>query len=191
MQQIKREEHAVVLDFLPQGKSGEARKEPVAQVLGETYFTLLEVVAKPGVSLSVGERVYIGREVRDKIDHIRGRILFHELTSAGQRECDAQIRKLVASREQEFVGFLNRADALNIRVHTLELLPSVGKRHLEALLQAREQKPFASFADLRERVPSFGRVEEIFVQRIVEELAGDSKYYLFTKAPARDHERRW
>ena len=189
---FKREETAVVLDFLPQGKSGEARKEPVGQVLGEEYFTLLEVVAKPGVKLSPGEQTYIGREERDKIDHIRGRILFHDLTSAAQRECESQVRRIVLAREAAFVNFLNRSDALNIRVHTLELLPSIGKRHLESILAAREQKPFENFADVRTRVSSIGHVEDIFVSRIIEELAGDSKYYLFTKAPARDHdERRW
>lgn len=186
---FKREEYAIVLDFLPQGKSGEARKEPLAQVLGESYFTLLEVIAKPGVTLKAGERVYIGKEVRDKVDHIRGRITFFELTAQAQRECVEQVRKLVLAKEQEFINFLNRADALNIRVHTLELLPTIGKKHLKALLQAREEKPFASFKDVRERVHGIGHVEEIFVQRIVEELRGESKYYLFTKAPARERER--
>ncbi len=186
---LRREENAVVLDFLPSGKSGEAKREPVAQILGDTYFTLLEVVAKAGTTLAPGEKVYIGKEVRDKIDYIKGRVTFLDLTSQAQRACEEQVKALVLAREAEFIGFLNRADALNIRVHTLEMLPSIGKRHLMAILSARELKPFASFVDVRERVSGIGHIEDIFVNRIIEELRGDSKYYLFTKAPSREHER--
>lgn len=185
---LKKEEQAVVLDFLPQGKAGEARREPVAQVLGTTYFTLLEVVSKPGISLSRGEKVYIGKGVRDHVDHIKGRISFNELTASSRDKCQQEVRSLVETREAEFVGFLNRAGALNIRVHTLELLPSIGKKHLQALLNAREQKPFTGFADVHERVSSIGRIEDIFVERIVLELKGDEKYFLFAKAPSREFE---
>lgn len=189
---LKREENAIVLDFLPAGRSSDANKEPLAQVLGDTYFTLLEVVLKQGVAVSPGERVYIGRDARDKVDHIRGRIVYNDLTSSSQREAEAQIRNLIAVREQELVTFLNRAGAINIRAHSLELLPSIGKKHLEAIINAREEKPFVSFEDVKARVPSIGNVSEIFVQRILEELKGGSKYYLFTKAPAlREEDRRY
>lgn len=186
----KREEYAVVLDFLANGKSAGASREPIAQVLGETYFTLLEVVVKPGVNLKAGERVYVGRGERTQVDHIRGRITFPQLTTSGQSEAKEQIRKLVAGREADFIGFFNRAGSLNIRTHALELLPSIGKRHLDSIITAREQKPFESFADLHARVPSLGRVEDVFCNRIIEELRGDSKYYLFTKPPAEDERER-
>ncbi|MBI3588623.1 DUF655 domain-containing protein [Candidatus Micrarchaeota archaeon] len=185
---FKREENSLVLDFLPQGLSGEARKEPVAQLIGETYFTLLEAVAKPGANLSLGEKVYIGKGVRDKIENIRGRISLNQLTSRAKSECESQVRALVAAREPELVAFLNRAGPLSIRNHLLELLPTIGKKHLNAIITAREQKPFESFADVRERVAGIGRIEEVFVARILEELKGESKYYLFTKAPARERE---
>ncbi len=181
---LKREENAIVLDFLPSGRSNAARQEPIAQLLGDTYFTLLDVVVKPGVSLSPGERVYIGRDERDKVDHIKGRITFNDLTASAQREAEGEIRNLVAVREQDFVTFLNRAGAINIRAHSLELLPSIGKKNLQSLLDAREAKLFTSFEDVKSRVPGVGNVAEVFVQRIIEELRGESKYYLFTKAPS-------
>lgn len=186
---LKREENAIVLDFLPSGRSSAARHEPLAQVLGDTYFTLLEVVLKPEVSLNPGEHVYIGRDMREKVDHIAGRVLFGGLTSSAQREAEAQVRNLIAVREQEFVTFLNRAGAINIRAHSLELLPSIGKKHLQSILDEREKKPFTSFEDVRSRVPSLGNIAEVFVQRILEELKGEGKYYLFCKAPAREEYR--
>lgn len=186
---LKKEEYAVVLDFLPQGKAGEAKREPVAQILGTTYFTLLEVVSKASVRLSPGEKVYIGKGVRDHVDHIKGRISFNDLTSSAQDRCQQEVRSIIGEREAEFISFLNRAGALNIRVHTLEMLPSIGKKHLMAILNAREQKPFVSFAEVHERVSSIGRIEDIFVERIILELRGNEKYYLFAKGPAREFER--
>ena len=189
---LKKEEYAVVLDFLPQGKAGEAKREPVAQILGTTYFTLLEVVTKPGMAIAPGDKVYIGKGVRDHVDHIKGRIAFNDLTLSAQDKCQKEVRTIVGLREAELVAFLNRTGALNIRVHTLEMLPSIGKKHLMAILNAREQKPFTDFADIHSRVSSIGKIEDIFVERIILELKGEQKYYLFAKAPSRefDHEYR-
>ena len=83
---FKREEKGVVLDFLAQGHAQEAKKEPIAQLIGQEFFTLLEVVLKSGVSVSLGESVYIGRETRDKVDHIKGRITSDALTTGASRE---------------------------------------------------------------------------------------------------------
>ncbi|MFH0835794.1 MAG: DUF655 domain-containing protein [Candidatus Micrarchaeota archaeon] len=182
----RKEEYAIVLDLLPYGHAGEARKEPVAQCLGELYFTLLEVVPKKGVSMEVGERVYIGKDVREKVESIRGRIFFDALTNRAQNECEAAVRKVVGEREEQFVGFINRAGAINIRSHSLEHLPSIGKKHLQELLKERLKKPFESFEDVQKRIAHLGKVNEIFVQRILEELTGKTKYFLFVKAPRRE-----
>ena len=180
----KREEWAIILERLPSGKAGEARGEPIAQVVGESYFTLLEVVPKTGVKLDVGGRIYIGQGEREAVERVRGRITYNELTSSAQRELADAIRKIVKSKEADLVNFINRAGALNIRCHILELLPSIGKKNLGAILEARDKMPFKSFADIRERVPHLGAPEEIFVERIMEELRGPGKYYLFIKAPS-------
>jgi len=185
-----KEEFAVVLDFLPSGRAQEAKKEPMAQVIGETYFTLLEIVAKPDASLSVGERIYIGRDVRDKVDHIKGRVLFADLTPASRRELAPVVRRIVSARESQFVEFLNRAGAINIRAHAIEQLPGIGKKHLEDLLSERDKQKFASFDDVKARIPHIGSVEDVFVNRILEELTGESKYYLFAKAPPSEEEPR-
>ncbi len=187
---FKREEYAIVLDFLPQGHAREAKKEPIAQVIGELHFTLLEVVTKPQSKLSPGERVYIGGGDRQEIDHIKGRILSDALTRGAQNELDNTVRKIVLSREKEFTDFLNRAGAINIRAHVLELLPGIGKKHLLDIVNERNKKPFENFADVHTRVPHMGKTEEVFVQRVLEELKGGSKYYLFVKIPQSEREER-
>ncbi len=187
---FKKEDYAVVLDFLPQGRATDARKEPMAQIIGEQYFTLLEVTFKPNTKASPGDRVYIGRDNRDIVDHIRGRITSDGLTSGATRELAPTIRKIILAREPEFVEFLNKAGAINIRAHVLELLPGVGKKHLLDLINERQKKPFESFADVQTRVPHMIKTEELFVQRVIEELRGGSKYYLFVKIPQSEREER-
>lgn len=180
-----REEYAIVLDFLPYGKAGEAQREPVAQVIGENFFTLLEVVPKADVKLDLGSRVYIGRETREQVDHIRKRVSFNELTSTARQQANTIVRNIVRAREKEFVEFFNRAGPINIRAHTLEQIPSVGKKHLQAILDARDKKAFESFRDIQERVPHLTKVEDIVVERVFQELREETKYYLFTKPPSR------
>ena len=191
MMNAKREENAIVLDYLPYGKSGEAQREPVAQLLGDLQFTLLEAIPKAGLTLSVGEKVYIGRGERDKIAHIRGRVTYQQMTNAAQQELERQIKAIVLLREPEFVQFLNRAGAISIRVHALEQLPSIGKKNLHHLLDERERKPFESFADAHGRLPQLGDVAHIFVERIIRELKGDEKYFLFVKLPSREERERY
>jgi predicted nucleic acid-binding OB-fold protein len=60
------EERAIVLDFLPQGKSSSFKPEPLAIVLGMSFFTLLEVAPKANVSLAPEEEVYIGKMYEKK-----------------------------------------------------------------------------------------------------------------------------
>ncbi len=189
--QQKREENAITLDFLPYGKSSEATKEPIAQVIGDTNFTLLEVVARPGVQLKSGQKVYIGKEHRSEVDHIKKRIKYEELTNSAQKELEKELLTIVQSREAEFISFLNRAGPINIRSHVLELLPAIGKKHLVAILDIRDKKPFASFADFQERVPHVQNIVQIIMERILLEIKGNEKYYLFVKQPRPEEERRF
>ena len=58
---MKVEEKTLVLDFLPRGRSQDFKTEPLAQLIGMEYFTLLEVVPKAGVELKALEEVYVGK----------------------------------------------------------------------------------------------------------------------------------
>ncbi|MFA5246949.1 MAG: DUF655 domain-containing protein, partial [Candidatus Micrarchaeia archaeon] len=136
------------------------------------------------------ERVYIGKGERTGIEQIRGRINYNKLTSTGQRELDAAVRQIIKAREPEFVHFLNKAGSINIRAHSLELLPGIGKKYLEEILRQRELKPFESFADVSARVSHLGDPAALFASRIINELKGDEKYYMFAKAPAEEREDR-
>lgn len=130
------------------------------------------------------ERIYIGRELekRDKVERIKGRIVYDDLTASARNELKDTVKQLVVSREGEFVNFFNKCGAITIRQHQLELLPGIGKKHLTEILDERDKKPFSSFKEISERVPHLQNPADIFTERIIEEMKG-SRYYLFTRPP--------
>jgi putative nucleotide binding protein len=180
-----KEEHAVILDFLPNGypfdKRPIHRKTPIAQALGKNSLVLLELVPKPDVFLQPLEEVYIGEGKRDKIHHISARIQFDKLTGTGKSELEFVIKDSVLNDEQRFIKFFNTAGAINMRVHQLELLPGIGKRHMLEILEKREDKDFESFKDLKERVSLLPNPEKAIIKRVMLEIEGNEKHYLFVK----------
>jgi putative nucleotide binding protein len=181
------EEYAAVLDYLPIGRSSSARAEPLVQLLGETRFTLLEAVPK-GTEIKVGETVYIGKGDREKVSLIKSRLSYADLTEGAKKELPIAISAIVKKNEKKFVEMFNNAGALNIRMHSLELLPNVGKKHLAAILDARDERPFESFADITARVSLLQDPIKLIVERVIVELKGESRFYLLTKPPAASHE---
>lgn len=182
---MEMEEHGRVIDFLPEGRSSEREREPVAQLLGEKYFTLLEVAVKKDVKAALGQKLYIGKDERPEVEKIKRRIEFNDLTATARNELALVARQIIHDREAEFVSFFNKAGPISIRLHQLELLPGVGKKHLQEILDARDSKPFESFKDIQQRVTLLPDPANLIFTRINEELHGDSKYYLFVRPPAR------
>jgi putative nucleotide binding protein len=177
----RREEYALVLDFLSTGKSFSSRSEPIAQLIGEEWFTLLEATPKPGSQLTTGERVYIGKDERDKIALIKFRISYSELTQTAKGNLKGIILTIIKANPQRFVSFFNNSGPLNIREHSLELLPGIGKKHLQTILKARSEKKFESFEDITSRIALLQDPAEMIAQRIVQELQGTERFYIFTK----------
>ncbi|MFA4886901.1 MAG: DUF655 domain-containing protein [Candidatus Nanoarchaeia archaeon] len=180
-----KEEHAIVLDFLSHGypfdKRPSHKKTPIAQALGKTTLVLLELVPKKDIFLQPYEEVYIGEGKRDKIHHILGRIVPSKLTETARKELEFVLDDLIMKHPAEFIGFINNAGPINMRRHQLELLPGIGKKHMLEILERREEGPFKDFNDLKERVKQLPDPEKIIVRRILLELEGNEKYYLFVK----------
>ena len=180
----KYEEYAYVLDFLPHGRPGlrlTRRAGAVVQLIGESYFTLLEAATKEGVFLKPHDRVYVGKNDRKEISYIIGRIGYDELTANAKMELPTAIEKIVLAREKDFVSFFNSAQAITPRMHALELIPGIGKKYMWQIINERERKPFESFDDLQKRA-NIPNPAKLLAKRILEELTGESKYRLFTRA---------
>ena len=178
-----KEENAIVLDFLPNGYPFDERpmymKTPVAQALGREHFILLELVPKKGIHLQLYDEVYIGDGKRDKVHHIAGKIPLSKLTRTAKSELEFAIKDIVNKNEKRFVDFFNTARPLSTRMHQIELLPGVGKKHMWEIINAREEKPFESFEDLKKRVKLIPDPEKLIIKRILEELGGAEKHKLF------------
>ncbi len=181
MYEEKKEEYAIVLDFMSTGKSFSTRAEPITQIMGEDFFTLLEAVPKEGIVLSIGERVYIGKDNREKISLIKSRIPFSQLTETAKSTLPEAIHGVITAHEQRFSDFFNNAGPLNIREHSLELLPGIGKKNLNAIINARKEKKFEGFADISARVSFIQDPAKLISRRIMTELEGGERFYLFTK----------
>ncbi len=181
----KKEEYAVILDFLQHGYPFDKRpihkKTPIAHAIGTTRFSLLELVPKKGVFLKPHDKVYIGTGKRDKIHHINGKVPLRKLTGTGRNELEYVIEEIVNANEARFVEFFNKASPLSTRMHQLELLPGIGKKHMWQILEERKE-PFKSFEDIKERVKLLPNPQKTIIRRIMQELEGKEKYNIFVDA---------
>jgi putative nucleotide binding protein len=187
MTEKRYEEYAYILDFLQHGRpgvhvSGRAgyRAGALVQLLGEEFFTLLEALVKEGLILKPHDRVFVGKEAREEITYIIGRIGYDELTAAAKTELPAVINNIVLNREKWFVEFFNTARAVTPRMHALELVPGIGKKYMWQVINERERKPFESFQDLQKRTELPNPIK-LITKRVMEELGSESKYRLFTR----------
>ncbi len=180
-----KEEYAIILDFLPNGYPFDTRpsfkKTPIAQAIGKKYFSLLELVPKREVFLQLHEDVYIGEGKREKIHHIIGKITSEKLTTTANEELKHVVKETVDNDEKRFVDFFNNAQSLTTRMHQLELLPGLGKKHMWEILEARKEKPFESFEDLKKRVKLMPNPKTAIIKRILKELTGKEKHCIFVR----------
>ena len=178
-----KEEKAIILDFLPHGYATDqgSLKSPIAQGIGVEHLSLLELIPKKGVHLQPHQIVYIGEGKRDEIHHIKGKITVDRLTSTARNELKHVISKIVNDNQEKYVAFFNKAQPLSMRMHQLELLPGLGKKHMWEVLDARRVKPFESFEDLKTRVKLLPDPAQIVAKRILAEIEGNEKHKIFVR----------
>jgi putative nucleotide binding protein len=182
--QYPKEDLAIILDFLPNGypfERTQGLKTPIAQALGKNRFSLLELIPKKGIFLQPYEEIYIGEGKRDKIHHIKGKLNMKNLTQTAKTELEFVIRDIVKKEEKRFVDFFNNARPLSTRMHQIELLPGLGKKHMWQIIEQRQENKFESFNDIKKRVKLIPRPEEAIIKRIIKELSGEEKHKLFTE----------
>ncbi|MEM4488212.1 MAG: DUF655 domain-containing protein [Desulfurococcaceae archaeon] len=176
----RHEPHIYVLDYLEMGNPSdihyEHRNQPFVQGIGVRYFTLLEATPLIGVKIDVLEKVDLSYPSKLKRIIL---ITYNELTSVARGNLLEAINRIITENEQIFVEFFNLAEPINIRLHALELLPDVGKKTMNAILDARKQGKFKGFNDIRERV-GIDPIKAL-AGRILKEISGDEKYCLFIK----------
>jgi putative nucleotide binding protein len=176
-----KDDYALVLDFLQRGRSNSRKAEPVAQVIGDKFLSLLEVAIKDGVEVKPEERVYIGEKEREEVKYIVGRIKYGDLTGFAKKELEYVLEKIIEQNEGKFVEFFNKAKPVSTRLHSLELLQGIGKKHMWAIIKGRRGKEFESFSELKKRVEMLPDPKRMIKKRIINELQEKDRHRLFVK----------
>lgn len=179
-----KDDNAIVLDFLPNGypfdsKLGQ-RKTPIVQAIGKNSFAILELVPRKDAALKSGDEIYIGEGKREQIHHVLGRIPLSKLTQTARGELEFVLKDLIDKNKQKYLDFFNKSGAISTRMHQLELLPGIGKKHMWEIIERRNEKLFESFEDISNRVKLLPNPEKAILKRILAELNDEDKYKLFT-----------
>lgn len=197
-----RERTAVILDFMENGNPSDQHKPyhkstPILQVIGYEHFTLIEIVLSSVLeNLEPEQKIELDDSL--PIREPPFEIPFEDLTGIAKANLTNVIMRIISEREQDFVEFFNRAEPLTLKLHSLELLPGIGKKYLKIVLEERKKSPFSSYKDIEERT-KIRDVKGILVNRVLKEinaishLMSDSKvksqeeveekYYLFVQPP--------
>jgi putative nucleotide binding protein len=178
----KYEEYAYVLDYTIRGKSSTVRSREglIIQGIGEEHLTLLELLGVQNTNFEVGERVYIGREGRDKVMSVLGRLEYDDISQPAKNDLPTSVEKIVIQNEKRFVDYVNNTQPITPRIHALELIPGIGKTYMLHIIKEREKKRFDSFADIQSRV-GLRDPAKLIVKRVVDEIAGQARMNLFVR----------
>ncbi len=178
---MEKEEYAIVLDYLPHGYPLERKMLPIAQAIGKKNFTLLQLVPRRGMSLKLKELVYIGEGKRDKIYYIVGKLPKEKLTETAKSQISEFVQEAVKENAGKFLDFFNEAEAINTRLHQLELIPGFGKKHTKEVIEERKKKKFESFEDIKKRLPHLPEPRKAIEKRLIHELTSRERNNLFIK----------
>ncbi|WP_267639521.1 DUF655 domain-containing protein [Haloarchaeobius amylolyticus] len=170
---------AVVLDIFPNGRSSDGRsgygKDPLAYALGTRDFRLFEVTFESTPEVGIDDYVDVDPPA-ENVKRIRN-VEYDDLSGGAQSELEYVVADIVEADEDRFVDFYNDAQPITLRLHQLNLLPGIGKKLRNSILDQRKQQPFQSFEDLEERVAGLHNPQEVLVERIIEELRDDDLKY--------------
>jgi len=178
----KYEEYAYVLDSKSHTKSTtvHGRTGIIVVAIGEERLTLLEILGIENSTFNVGEKIYIGKEGRTKVQSVLGKMDYVKISDSAKDEIPTVVESILTKNEAKFVDYINNAQPLTPRIHALELIPGIGKTYLNVIIKEREKASFESFVDIEKRA---GLKEPIkhMSQRIVEEISGETRMNLFVK----------
>ena len=178
----KYEEYAYVLDFNSKGRALTVRGRDgiIITAIGEDILTLLEILGSEDSVFDVGEKIYIGKEGRTKVQSVLGKLDYEQISSSAQSELSTVVQSIVENNEDRFVDYVNNAQPLTPRKHSLELLPGIGKTYLKVIIEQINKQKFTDYKDLEERAGLKDPVHHIS-KRIMEEITGVTQFRLFVK----------
>ena len=169
-----------MLDFSLRGKSItiRGREGIIIQAIGENRLTLLELLGVQNINFEIGERVFIGKEGRNKILSVLGKLQYGSISQSAKNELPSIVEKIVLANEERFVSYINTAQPITPRIHSLELIPGIGKTYMMSIINDRERGRFTSFSDIQSRI-GLKDIHKLVTKRIVEEITKETRMTLF------------
>ena len=163
----KPEDYGYVLDLR------KYKGQLLAQIIGEKYFTLLEVAIKEGKSSSIGERVYIGKGERDVVSKVKRKISYNDLTDDAKSRVPKIVGSIIENNADRFRKFFFKPFLYGHGqpILSLALLAHVNEDMMRILIKliSEEQSPV---------LPNHFITMSI-KNRVICELKGQTKHILF------------
>ena len=105
---------------------------------------------------------------------------YKELTHTAQSELSFVLDEIVRTDESgKFIDFYNKAGPISRRYHSLELIPGLGKKTMNLIVNSR---PYKDFKEMEEKIPNFRNPEKYISLRIENEIKEtEQKYKLFVR----------
>jgi Predicted RNA-binding protein len=177
---------AVVLDYLPHGRPDDNRpqyqKDTLAYALAVDDFELLELTLTDDADVGIVDRVAVGDDTDDSIIESVEHIGYDDLSNSAVSELEYAVEAIIEADEQRFVDFYNDAQPITLRLHQLNLLPGIGKKLRDKIIDTRKRQSYESFEDLSDRVGGLHHPDEVIAERILEEIREDDlKYQIFVR----------
>ena len=171
-----------MLDYTSKARSKTVRGREgiIVTAVGEERLTLLEILGSENSIFEIGEKIYIGKEGRTKVQSVLGKLDYENISSTAQNEVRSVVESIVQNNEQRFVDYVNNAQPLTPRKHSLELIPGIGKTYLKLILEQISRNKFSDYQDMEERAGLKDPVHHI-TKRIMEEITGETQFHLFVK----------
>ena len=141
---------------------------------------------EPAIGLVISKQsdantVTTAKAVAEKIERVKRRIGYEDLTQTARLELPFAVDQVVKDKEPEFVQFFNTSISISPKLHMLHLLPGIGKKLMWEILEEREKKPFESFGEISQRIKSIPNPAKMIASRVLEELQDPNvKYHIFT-----------
>lgn len=179
-----REISVVILDFFPHGRAGDDRpqyqKSPLAYAVGVQNFGLYELTVEENADMSIGDEIPVDSPDEESPISNTYETDYESLSSNAQSELEYAIEDIIDANERRFVDFYNDAQPITLRLHQLNLLPGIGEKLRNNILDERKRKPFETFDELTERISGLHDPKELLRKRIIEEIQEeDTKYSIF------------
>lgn len=179
----KIETNCLVLDYLPEGKGFSSKiREPIVQGIGITWFNLVELaMIKKGkyqqfTELALPQK---DKEIKTPVRQIKRKMAVDELTNTAYQALEEAVIRIIERNEKRFTSFFNKAQPITNRIHSLQLVPGIGKSTMWTIIEQRKSIPFVSLTDIEERT-KISDIRRMISKRVLQEIEGEEKHRIFT-----------